>query len=372
MNRYFDNGSTSFPKPPQVAEAMANYLGHVGGTYGRAAYGKAFEASQMVEACRDKLAELFGAPNAEHLFFCANATGAINTILKGMPLQGKQVLVSPLEHNAVMRTLEHLKQFGTEAITLPAHADGRIDTERLQDVPLRRVGLVVVNHQSNVSGVVQPIADIKAWCGKVPLLVDASQSAGQNELKISDWGVDFLAFTGHKGLLGPTGTGGFYAHNPDLVSPLLHGGTGSNSDRFDMPLTYPDRFEAGTPNMAGIAGLLAALTHIPPMMAAREEFLQMIGQLSELKGIRILRSHEPKRQGLLFSFSHATLSPSTIAERLYRLHGIEVRSGLHCAPAAHRFYDTFPHGTVRIAASPYHTANDYRFLVEAVREVCGM
>jgi len=369
MNRYFDNGSTSFPKPQQVSAAMLHYMEHVGGTYGRAAYGRVYDATSMVERCRDGLCRFFGASNAENLFFCANATTAINTIIKGLDLAGKRVLVSALEHNAVMRPIEALKPKGISVEILPSLADGSVDVTRLNELSLQNVGMVVVNHQSNVNGAVQPIGEVSSWRKQVPLLVDASQSAGYSEILIDGWDIDFLAFTGHKGLLGPTGTGGFYAKNPELLQPFVYGGTGSQSDSFAMPHFAPDKFEAGTPNLVGIAGLLAGLENRPLPLYSSHEFLSFIDDMDLLPCITVLRALDTDKQGPLFSFYHHTIPSSQIAQQLFEEYGIEVRSGLHCAPAAHAHMGTLKTGTVRVAVSPYHTKDDFDFLLVAVKNI---
>ncbi len=370
MNTYFDNSGTSFPKPPQVAEAIAKYLINGGGTYGRAAYGRAYEATVLVEECRDKLAELMGVSDSSRLSFTANSTTAINTIIKGLSLRGKRVLVSPLEHNAVMRPLKFLEE--TEGIVieiLHAHPDGVVDLESLNLINRTNIGLVVINHQSNVSGVVQPIADICRWAEGIPVLIDGSQSVGHIPLHLEQWGVDYFAFTGHKGLLGPTGVGGFYAKTPEKLRPLIHGGTGSASDSFEMPDSMPDRFQAGTPNIVGIVGLLAALNNAPRPLLTYAEVQKAIQYTGSLKGFKVVCALPEHEQGSTFSFTHKSISPSQLARELYDKYGIEVRSGLHCAPAAHRFYSTFPQGSTRIALSPYHLPVDLDFLYSALGEI---
>jgi cysteine desulfurase family protein len=372
VNTYFDNSGTSFPKPPQVAEAISKYLNTGGGTYGRAAYGRAYEATVLVEDCRDQLADLFGVGDSSHVSFTANSTTAINTIIKGLPLRGKRVLVSPLEHNAVMRPLMFLKETEGLAIEfLHAYPDGVVDVEALKLINRTNIGLVVINHQSNVSGVVQPVADICRWAAGIPVLVDGSQSVGHLPLQLEQWGVDYFAFTGHKGLMGPTGIGGFYARSPEKLRPLIHGGTGSASDSFDMPDSMPDKFQAGTPNIVGIVGLLAALKNIPQALITSADVEKGIQCIASLKGFKVLCALPDHEQGSAYSFTHEALSPSQLTRELYDKYGIEVRSGLHCAPAAHRFYSTFPQGTTRIALSNYHLPADLDYLYGALEEIAG-
>lgn len=369
MNLYFDNASTSFPKPPQVALAMAHFLTDIGGTYGRAAYSRVVVATRIVEACRDAVARVMGVGDASTIAFTAGATMAVNTILRGLPdIKGGRVLVSPLEHNAVMRPLTAL---GVAIDTLPALSDGSIDTERLRDFDTTGVALVVVNHQSNVNGVVQPLEDICRWAHEqnLKVMADCSQSLPSAVVEADEWGLDFAVLTGHKGLLGPSGVGGFYARNPGSIKPLVYGGTGSNSDSFEMPEQWPDRFEAGTPNLVGIAGLGAALENRPRPLHTRQDFLDTAAGITALPGFRVYKALDVQAQGELFSLTHERLSPSRLAALLWETYGIETRAGLHCAPIAHRTIGTFPHGTVRIASSPYHAPQDFETLLAALSEI---
>lgn len=373
MNRYFDNGSTSFPKPSQVADAIHHYLTHMGGTYGRSAYQRVYEATAMVETCRDALAHRMGTARAENIAFCSNATMAINTVIKGLPLTGKRVWVSPMEHNAVMRPLWELAKHGIINIhTLPAWPDGTININALSNIDLSNTGLIVVNHQSNVNGIIQPVETIAQWAGKVPLLVDGSQSVGHLPIHLDQWGIDYFAFTGHKGLLGPSGTGGFFAKHPETLVPLIHGGTGSRSDSYDMPLDVPDRFQAGTPNITGICGLLAALQHFPQPRHTHADLLHLMNAIAQLPGYKVWGANNPIEQGALFSITHHRMTPSDMADKLYRHFDIEVRQGLHCAPAAHRHLGSFPNGTLRIAPSPYHTSDDLEFLLKSLTELSSI
>ncbi len=370
MNRYFDNASTSFPKPPQVASEISRYLTEIGGTYGRSAYTRVFETTRLVESCRDKLALLFGTNKPENISFCANATIAINTILKGINLKKNKIFITPLEHNAVMRPLTVLQKNRQITIeVLPAHADGSINLEKFCQLNLTEADLIVINHQSNVSGVIQPIAEIAKYAQSVPVLVDGSQSAGYLPIKIDEWGIDYFVFTGHKGLLGPTGAGGFFARYPENLQTMLEGGTGSSSDSFDMPDFMPDKFQAGTPNIVGIIGLLSAIDNPPESKITHDNIINFKNEISRIDGYQVVCADHGNHQGALFSLVHKIATASQIAGELFNKFGIEVRSGLHCAPAAHRFYGTFPQGTVRLSFSPYHTINDLNYLLSALKDL---
>ncbi|NLI79206.1 MAG: aminotransferase class V-fold PLP-dependent enzyme [Candidatus Riflebacteria bacterium] len=371
-SRYFDNAATSFPKPPGVARAMARYLDELGGPYGRAAYPRAREVSRVVERARDRVAEMLGTALATRVVFQPNATTAINTVLHGILYNGGKVVVSPLEHNAVMRPLAALQQRGALRWEVMPHLpDGTVDVARLSGWLAPDVRLAVVNHMSNVNGVVQPLAAIKAALGPVPLLVDASQSLGAVPMRADDWGIDYLAFTGHKGLRGPTGTGGLFLRRPGTVAPLILGGTGSASDRYEMPDDLPDRFEAGTGNIAGIFGLLAALEEPLAARHTPEDFHWLVAELRTLPGVTVYGAADPGRQGELVSIAVTGRDPAQVGDDLTGRFDIAVRTGLHCAPLAHRTLGTFPHGTVRLAPSPGHSRDDLACLLGAIRAVVG-
>lgn len=368
-NCYFDNAATSFPKPPAVAAAICRYLNEVGGSYGRSAYARAFDVARTVEKTRDLLAERMGARDAERLVFAPNATHAVNLVLQSLLRQGGRVLISPLEHNAVTRPLAALaERYGVTFDLLPHRGDGCVDISGIKDLVTADTLLAVVNHQSNVNGVIQPLGEIKEQLGQVPLLVDASQSFGSIPVTVDAWDIDFLAFTGHKALLGPTGIGGLYLKNPGTVEPLIFGGTGSASDSFEMPAIVPDRFEAGTLNIAGIYGLLAALEDAPASRHSRAEYQRLVEELRGLPSLRVLCAERFADQGDVFSFYQPGADPATLGRRLFDNYSIETRVGLHCAPLAHQTLGTFPAGTVRIGVSPYHTNDDFTYLIKAVRD----
>ncbi len=368
-NSYFDNAATSFPKPPAVAEAMSRYLNEVGGSYGRSAYARAFDVARTVEKTRDLLAEKMGARDAAQVVFAPNATYALNLVLRSVLRRGGRVLISPLEHNAVTRPLAAFaSQYGVAFELLPYGGDGRVDLDRIKEMVTPDTVLAIINHQSNVNGLIQPLGEIKERLGAVPLLVDASQSFGSVPVGVDDWNIDFLAFTGHKALLGPTGIGGLYLRNPAEVEPLVYGGTGSASDSFEMPDFMPDRFEAGTPNIAGIYGLRAALEEPPVCRHSREEYHSFIEELKGLPSLRVLCAERFEDQGDVFSLYQPGCDSATLGRTLFDTFGIETRVGLHCAPLAHRTLGTFPSGSVRIGVSPYHSADDFSHVTEAVRK----
>lgn len=374
MNRkpltYFDNSATSFPKPPEVAAAVSRYLSEIGGSYGRGASGRSFTVAKTIEQCRDGLAQELGVRKSEQVCFTANATQAANTIINGLDLEGARVLISPMEHNAITRPLEALRQAGKITLELlPAHQDGTIAIEQATIPDDTR--LVIINHQSNVNGVTQPAQVLQALAQKAPLLLDASQSLGKLPFDIDLWGVDFVVFTGHKGLMGPTGTGGFWARHPENIQPLLLGGTGSNSEHFAMPETLPDRFEAGTPNIAGLFGLNAALANRPEPGCSRQCFHELLAAIRAIPAFRLYAADNLQQQGSVFSLTHTVLDSAELSWKLDTEFAIETRPGLHCAPLAHRHLGTNPHGTCRISLSPYHTSDDLGYLLESLEKLAS-
>jgi len=373
LNTYFDNAATSYPKPEVVSDAIAHYLQDVGGPYGRSSHGPALTVSRTVEHARDAVAKLLGTIVSDHVIFLPNATAGLNLVLRGLLRREDRVFVSALEHNAVMRTLHALRQERNVTWdTLPSHADGQVDLDALEDVLAARPALVVLNHQSNVNGVVQPLAEICRRLNGIRIVVDASQSLGNLPVEADAWNLAAVAWTGHKGLLGPTGIGGLFIRNPESVPPLMYGGTGSRSKSFDMPEILPDRFEAGTVNIAGIFGLLAAIENVPDPLHTSDDWLDFVSNLRELPGFRVWASENPILQGKVVSLRHADMSTSEMGDRLWRSHKIAVRVGLHCAPMAHESLGTFPDGTVRFSASPYHSPADFRHVLASLKDICDI
>ncbi len=370
-NLYFDNASTSFPKPPSVAQAMLDYMTKIGGTYARGAYPRILQSSGIVEECRELLLEKIGANPNDNIVFTSNATEAANILLFGLGLKNCKVLVSPLEHNAIMRPLEQLRQTkGVIWEILPAHKDGKIDTEALKQVDKAGVELIIINHQSNLNGVIQPLTEIKQWAENIKLVVDTSQSLGYEDINVSNSHIDYLIFTGHKGLHGPTGTGGLYIKQGLVISPTKFGGTSTLSHSIQMPTTIPDSLEAGTPNMVGIAGLLAALKSPIDPQHTKNDFLEMLNKIKAIKNLNVYCAENTAHQGELFSVNHNLIKTHMFASELYDQFKIECRSGLHCAPLAHAHLGTSEVGSIRFSLSPYHTREDLSILYKALEKIC--
>lgn len=366
MNLYFDNSATSFPKPPEVEIYIREYLLQ-GGTYGRGAYNRVFLASKRVEETRYLISSIIGTELNSNILFTSNSTSALNTSIKGFNYKKGRVLISPLEHNAVCRPLQYLKNSGiVEFDIFPHNSDGLIDLTSSKSINFNQYDFVIVNHISNVNGVIQPVSEIKKMIGDTPLLLDASQSVGKVDIKVDDWNIDYLALTAHKGLMGPTGVGVLFALDSNSLLPLIHGGTGSLSESFEMPEHSPDKFEAGTPNILGIYGFYGALTAKVERQYSWSSFISLLKELNKLEKFKLLAANNTDYQSDVFSLKPLKQSVSDLSRVLYQSYEIETRSGLHCSPLAHQTLGTFPEGTVRFSLSKYHTDNDLEFLLNCL------
>ncbi len=379
MNVYLDHAATSFPKPEEVRRAVARALLEASANPGRGSHGFARTASAVVDRARDRAARFFGIGDSRRLVFTKNATEGINLALKGFLQPGARVLISPLEHNAVTRPLHRLEQERNIRVdVLAAHEDGRIRLDLLPDQLQPPPDLLVIAHASNVSGALQPLDEIADLCHRrrVPILLDAAQSAGIQTIAVDQWNLAMLACSGHKGLLGPGGTGLLYLR-PDLdVAPLIEGGTGSLSERAEQPDFAPDRYESGTLNVAGIAGLEAGIAYLEAfgLEAARRHELELARRLEDelaaMDGVRLLA---PEQRGTAtVSFTVADMNPADVGRLLDEGFGIAVRTGLHCAPLAHRSLGTFPEGTVRVSCGLTTTGEDIRHFVDSLKLLLQM
>ena len=371
INKYFDNSATSFPKPKQVAMEMSHYLNDIGGSYGRSFYKRAYEVSKTVEQTRELLADLIGASLSSNIVFTLNATHAINIVLNSFSKIKGEIAITPMEHNAVARPLYRIagENKNLKIVSLPAFSDGYIDVDNMPQYINKDTKLVVINHQSNVNGVIQPYRKIKELIGDIPLLLDVSQSLGHENINVDKDSIDFLAFTGHKALLGPTGIGGLFVKNKNLLRPLIEGGTGSKSESVEQPDFMPDMLEAGTPNIAGIFGLYAALKNKPTASHSEKDLYHLINDIRKLKNYIVYSASDYENQGDVFSINSKKIDCSELGSLLYEKFGIETRVGLHCAPLAHKHIGTFPSGTLRISPSVYHNKDDFDYLLYALKNI---
>lgn len=379
---YLDNAATSHPKPEAVYVGMDRFARDVGANPGRGGHRLAIEAEATLAAARRALADLFGGRDPNRLVFTLNTTDALNMAMKGLLVPGDHVVTTVLEHNSVSRPLARLEQEGVISVTrLRPRGDGAIDPGQVASSINDRTRLVVVSHAGNVLGTVQPITEIGALVrGRERFfLVDAAQSGGVIPIDVGKQCIDLLAFSGHKGLLGPAGTGGLYVGDRVTLRAWREGGTGGDSARPVQPEEFPHCLEAGTPNTAGIAALGEAVRYLKQQgvstLARHEERLaRRLWEQIEPDGRFILHGARPDggspRTGVV-SLNLKGRAASEVEAILDTSFDIAVRGGLHCAPGAHRFEGTFPEGTVRVSPGPFNTEADVDALVSALREIAG-
>lgn len=395
-----DNAATSFPKPPGVIDAMVHFMQNVGANPGRSNHDLSLEAAAIVGAARNKLADLFHIADPMRIVFTLNATESLNTVIFGFLNSGDHVVITQMEHNSVIRPVRHLERSGIISVSVaPCDKMGILDVHALKDLICPETKLVVLNHASNVCGTIQDVSAVKRAIGDIPLLLDAAQTAGAIPIDVEHLGVDFLAFTGHKGLYGPQGTGGLYIREGLRVRPLKRGGTGSVSEQDEQPDFFPDAFESGTQNNVGIAGLGAALDFVEETgvenirnheMMLMESF---VDGLIDVPGITLYGPLKPERQMPILSitFDRAlpdelrvsaggcggraipatfeSVHPQEAGALLHGRHEISVRVGLHCAPMAHQALGTFPDGTVRFSLGYFNTLEEVETAVEAIKDI---
>ena len=377
---YLDNAATSWPKPNQVGQAMLDYLERAGGNPGRSGHRLSIAAGRIVYDTREAIAELFNAPDPLHVIFAMNATHALNIVLRGLLRPGDRVVTTGMEHNAVMRPLRALEAHGVQLTVVSCARDGSLDLAAMQSALQTQVRLVVSTHASNVTGTLMPVADIAQMAHRAGALylLDAAQTAGVVPIDVQTIPVDLLAFTGHKSLQGPPGTGGLWLNDPvDAVAiePLMRGGTGSASEHEEQPEFLPDKFESGTPNGVGIAGLGAGVRGIleigvESIRAHEIELTRMLMDgLSTIPGVKLYGPAEACKRTATVSFTVAGKRVSEIGLRLDEEFSVLCRVGLHCAPAAHRTIGTFPEGTIRFAPGLKTTENEIRAAIDAVAKV---
>jgi cysteine desulfurase family protein len=376
---YLDNAATSFPKPAAVINAVADCMRATGANPGRGQHEMALGAARAVLKTRQAVARLLGVADPLNIIFTANATEALNLAIKGWVRPGDTVVTTSIEHNSVYRPLIRLSEkAGVRIRTVPSGPDGRFDMKELEKSVTAGVRLVVASHASNVIGNILPLDDIVTVTkrAKVPLLVDAAQTAGLVPLDIKSLGVEMVAFTGHKAVLGPQGTGGLYL-SPDLeIEELKQGGTGSGSKH--QPLFRPDRYECGTINGPGLAGLRVAVElKTKEDLAAvferenRQMEKLMVG-LEKIEGVTIYGPPLGTNRVSLVSMQMAGLSPHQVAALLDRRFQIAARAGFHCAPEAHKILGTFDTGTLRLSPGHLTADDDIDRTIEALTEIRKM
>ncbi|PYT09195.1 MAG: cysteine desulfurase [Acidobacteria bacterium] len=376
---YLDNAATSFPKPEAVYRMLDHYLREVGANPGRSGHRRAVEAERLIGEARRALASLLGVSDPDRIIFGHNATDGLNIALKGFLRPGDHVVTSDLEHNSITRPLTGLEKKGWITVSRIASRAGFIEPAEVRSALGPQTRLVAVTHGSNVFGTIQPIGEIAevAHAGGARILVDAAQTAGVAPLDIEAMGLDMVAFTGHKSLLGPMGTGGLALLPGVDPEPWREGGTGTDSSNPLHPRNYPAKLEGGTPNAAGIAALAEGARYVARRTpeAVRRHEVSLAALLRELvAGDERFTLHgggDPSRELGIVSFTVRGYSPNEFAAALDEAYDIAVRPGLHCAPGAHRSLGTWPDGTVRVSTGPFTTEEEIRDAVRAMREIAA-
>lgn len=391
---YLDNASTSFPKPREVSDAVFQYMTGVGSNIGRGGYASAYAAEEAVFAARQLLCDFFGGEDPKNVVFTKNITEALNVLLRGLLQPGDHVLVSAMEHNAVMRPLQLLgREVGpdepvpADMLTfsrIPCDKEGNLELAYLPKLMRTNTKAIIMTHASNVCGTLLPVAMVGAFCKEQGLffILDSAQSAGLFPINMQELGVDALAFTGHKGLLGPQGIGGFILreHMVEQVAPLLVGGTGSLSHTERTPGFMPDKFEAGTLNLPGIAGLAAGVGWLKEQgleriraheLALTAQLLAGLATLEQQGLLRIVGRRDCEQRTSVVSIAHTHQDIALVAYELAEKYGIATRVGLHCAPNAHKTLGTYPTGTLRFSLGWHNNEAEVATALAALKEVLG-
>ena len=376
---YLDNASTSFPKAPTVATAMSDYITNRGININRGSYSLAYDVEDIIYTTRQRLHTLFNGHDPSHVIFTQNVTMSLNMVIKGLLKSGDHVLVSSMEHNAVMRPLTQLLDKGITFDIIPCDKTGSIQLESMDSLIRPNTVAMIINHASNVCGTIQPLESIGSICKahNLQFIVDAAQTAGVIPIDVKAYHIDALCFTGHKGLLGPQGIGGIILTKEmaQTLVPLIAGGTGSFSHLETMPTHMPDAFEAGTLNLPGIIGLNEGLSYIESQgmenihnheLVLTQFFLE---GLQSIDGINIVGKQNIQTRTAVVSITIDSMDPANIAYELESTYHIMTRVGLHCAPRAHQTLGTYPEGTVRFSFGYANTHKDVKSALSALHRI---
>ena len=380
---YLDQASTTYPKPECVPQAVYEYMTGNGSNINRGCYENAYDTEEVVLETRELLCELFEGPDCKNVIFTKNVTESLNIVLKGFLKPGDHVLTSSMEHNAVMRPLRQLETAGVSFDRIPCNAQGELLLETMEGILKKNTKAVVMMHASNVCGTILPLKEVGAFCKAHGLrfIADCAQTAGVLPISMKEMQIDALCFTGHKGLLGPQGIGGFILQEDliDEITPLLSGGTGSISHTEDIPQFMPDRFEPGTMNLPGVFGLHAALSWLKGIGTENihnkekrlaQLFLKKIKELDQHEEkIRLIGKESQEGRTAVVSIQTPGRDVSEIAWLLDKNYGIMTRVGLHCAPSAHKTLHTYPTGTVRFSFGYFNTEEEVLLAVKALEEL---
>lgn len=380
MKIYLDNAATSYPKPAAVYDAVMNYMVNIGANPGRGGYENSIRGNRVVFECRKLIADFFKYNKPENVIFTSNITASLNILLKSVIKDGWHIITSTMEHNSVLRPLSSISKYKNISLDIiPCSEDGFIDITRIIEKIKSETKLIVLSHSSNVTGAVQPLADIGRLCHdkNIFFIIDTAQTAGILDLNFSELHCNALAFTGHKSLLGPQGIGGFIIDDKlnEAASTFIEGGTGSLSESVIQPDFLPDKFESGTLNSPAIAGLAEGIKFINnegiSAIEQKERFLRnaFIEELSNMKYVNVYNTNIELPSTSVVSLNSDKISNAELGFILDRDYGIMARTGLHCAPLAHKNIGTFPEGTIRFSMGYFNDLKDITYTVESINKI---
>ncbi|MDI6601576.1 MAG: aminotransferase class V-fold PLP-dependent enzyme [Thermoanaerobacteraceae bacterium] len=377
---YLDNAATSWPKPEGVAMAVYDCILNKGANPGRSGHKMALEAGRIVLECRETLAEFFGIDDPMRIIFALNTTDALNMAIKGLLRPGQHAVTSSMEHNSVARPLKKLESIGVETTYVSADGIGLILPDDIEKAIKPNTAVIILTLASNVTGTIEPYREIGRIARRhgIPFLLDAAQGAGHIPINVNEDDIDIMAFPGHKGLLGPQGTGGLYIREGIDLDTIKEGGTGSHSDLVTQPDIMPDRYESGTLNTPGIAGLKAGIDYINSIgiEAIRKHEIEICGRiidgLKEIDGVKVYGPQNAEMHAGVVAFNVGNMDSTEVSYILDSEFEIEVRAGLHCSGLAHMTIGTFGQGVVRVSPGPFTTEQEIGKFLEAVRQIARL
>lgn len=374
---YLDNAATTFPKPRQVYEAVLDCMENYGANPGRAGHKLAMRAGREIYECRENIAKLLNVTNPMSIIFTHNATDSLNLAIKGVVNSGDHIITTSVEHNSVIRPIKALEKKGVENTIVKCDEYGQLNPEDIKKAIKPNTKLIVTTHASNVCGTIIDIESVGniAKENNILYLVDASQTLGVYDVDVQKLNVDMIAAPGHKCLLGPQGTGILYIRDGINVNILKEGGTGSNSEELFQPNMMPDRYESGTHNTPGIAGLNAGVkfvleTGIDKIREHEEQLCEyMLNKLKEVPNIKIYGPIDSKKRAAVISINIGDIDSGELTFILDDMYDIETRSGIHCSPLAHETLGTLRQGTVRFSLGYFNTKEEIEKTIEALKEI---
>jgi len=371
---YLDNAATSFPKPNGMLRAMAECMNEYCGNPGRSGHRMSMKTGEEIYKARKEIGKLFHIGDCSRVVFTSNTTEALNLGIKGILESGDHVITTSMEHNSVLRPLKMLEDIGVETTIIKCDWDGSLNAEMLKKEIRQNTRMIVSTHASNVTGTILPIKEIGelAKQSNILFLVDAAQSAGAIPIDVDDMKIDLLALPGHKGLLGPMGTGVLYVNEKIKLKPLKEGGTGTKSRDLNHPIDFPDGYEAGTVNAPGIVGLGFSSSYISRIgidniRAYEEELISDLDEsLRNMKGVTIYGPWNCREKTGIVTFNLHKMGCEEVCEKLSSEYGIASRGGYHCAALAHKTIGTYDTGAVRLSVGPFNTRRDISMAIDAV------